>query len=413
MFRSVVYSKHFNLIGANSVDDHGRFVYSDYIGGIPFVNSPFFIDKIKKIVKERSIDAIYPTMDSVIAILKRNEDEIGCPIVSSNIDTVEICLSKLKTYRALDDIVKTPKIYKLRDIKEFPVFAKPDVGYGSRGVQLIHEESELEEFDKKNPNILYCEYLPGDEYTVDCFTDKKGELRYYLPRLRKRIQKGISVNTIEVIDEKKEFKEIVEKINKNIRFRGAWFVQLKRDKNGKLTLLEIAARFGGSSSLSRAKGVNLALLSLFDIFDLEIQIIVNEYGVELDRAFNNRYKIDLEYNEIFVDFDDCVIINKKINTQLISFIFQCVNNNIKISLLTRHKYNIETSLNDYRISDVFDRIIHIKDDTPKSFYIDNKKSLFIDDSFTERKDIWEKKGIPVFSPDMVECLINWKNESIT
>ncbi|HPM11666.1 MAG TPA: hypothetical protein PK941_14605, partial [Paludibacter sp.] len=73
VFRSVRYSSHFNLIGGSSVDDHGKFVFSNYIGDIPFVDSPFFIKKIKEIVRDKKIDAIYPTMDSVIAVLKKHE----------------------------------------------------------------------------------------------------------------------------------------------------------------------------------------------------------------------------------------------------------------------------------------------------------------------------------------------------
>ncbi len=406
VFRSVRYSSHFNLLGGSSVDDHGKFVFSNYVGDIPFIDSPNFIRKIAEIVKDRKIAAIYPTMDSVISVLKKHESEIGCLVVSSDVETVEICLSKSRTYKALNGIVKTPKVFDLHEIDVFPVFAKPDIGYGSRGVKLITSKYELEQHSRKNSNVLYCEYLPGDEYTVDCFTDKNGKLMYYSPRQRRRIQKGISVNTLEVSDNNGEFKEIVKKINDRIKFRGAWFVQLKRDENDVLTILEIAARFGGSSSLSRAKGVNFSLLSLYDTFGYDTEIIQNSYIVELDRALNNKYKLNLFFNEVFVDFDDCILIKEEINTNLMAFIFQCISRNIKISLLTRHKNDIEISLEKYRILKVFDRIIHIKDATPKSYYIDNKNAIFIDDSFVERKDVLKNKQIAVFSPEMVECLIS-------
>ena len=36
-------------------------------------------------------------------------------------------------------------------------------------------------------------------------------------------------------------------------------------------------------------------------------------------------------------------------------------------------------------------------------------SLFIDDSFAERKRVKEACGIPVFDLDMVESLLNWKS----
>lgn len=61
---------HFKLIGANSVSDHGRFIFEKYIGDMPLVSSPDLITRIKQIVADYSIDYIYPTMNNVIAILK-------------------------------------------------------------------------------------------------------------------------------------------------------------------------------------------------------------------------------------------------------------------------------------------------------------------------------------------------------
>ena len=74
VYRSVKNSTHFNLIGASSVDDHGKFVFENYIDGIPFITDSSFIDVMKKVVAENKIDAIYPAMDAVIEILKKNED---------------------------------------------------------------------------------------------------------------------------------------------------------------------------------------------------------------------------------------------------------------------------------------------------------------------------------------------------
>ena len=217
---------------------------------------------------------------------------------------------------------------------------------------------------------------------------------------------GISVNTVPVREGLDEFEVIVEKINANMRFRGAWFVQLKRNKSGELCLLEVASRFGGSSSLFRLKGVNFALLSLYDAFDIDVGIIENDYSLELDRSLTNVYRIALHYDEVFVDFDDCILLGKsQINIQLVSFLYKCINNKIKITLLTRHSDNIYKTLENNRLLQVFDRVIHLKPEEKKSDYIDNLNSIFIDDSYQERHDVSVYKQIPVFSIDMVEGLI--------
>jgi hypothetical protein len=57
---------------------------------------------------------------------------------------------------------------------------------------------------------------------------------------------------------------LANKINKKLHFRGVWFFQVKENINGDLSLLEIAPRVAGTMALSRLKGVNLPLMSLFD-----------------------------------------------------------------------------------------------------------------------------------------------------
>src|SRR5665213_1840143 len=240
IFRSLKYSTHFNLIGGSSTDDHGKYIYEDYIGGIPYITDENFIPVMKKIADDRNIDAIYPTMDAVIVELKKHEEELGCKVISADLAVVETCLSKSETYKQLGDVIKVAKVFKPSEVNQLPVFGKPDIGYGSRGAKRIDTNEALEEFILSNPGSILCEYLPGEEYTVDCFTNKDGELLYFMPRVRQRVMNGISVNTVPYYNNLPEFSEIVRAINQKINFRGAWFVQLKRDDTGKLTLLEIS-----------------------------------------------------------------------------------------------------------------------------------------------------------------------------
>lgn len=404
---SVKYSTYFNLIGANSIDDHGKFIYDDYIGGIPFVNDKNAIKELRKIVEDRNIDAIYPTMDLAITILKQHENELGCKVVAPPLETVEISLSKEKTYEILKNVVNIPSSYKnIEEIEKYPVFVKPKIGYGAIGTKLVKNQDELESFlsnsDKDN---LILEYLPGEEYTIDCFTDRHRELKYCSARQRNRIKSGISVNT-SFAENQEEFKEFVEKINNKIKFRGAWFAQVKRNVDGELALLEIASRLGGSSSLCRGVGVNFAQMTLFDIFDYDVNILKNEYPIVMDRALDNVYKCDIKYNTVYVDYDDCLILDKsKVNTELISFLYKAMNENKKIILLTKHKGNLEEGLEKFRIKNIFDEIIHIRQEEQKSDYIKDTNSIFIDDSFAERKNVKEAKNINVFSPEMICTLL--------
>jgi hypothetical protein len=408
--RSLRYSTHVSLYGGNSVNDHGKFVYENYIGGLPFIDDPFLIQALRDVVLKYNIDAIYPGTDNAITVLKSKEAILGCKVISPDLSVAEICLSKRKTYALLKDKIRVPKEYlSLHDIEMYPVFFKPEIGYGSRGVYKASNKQSAERFILENfasrDGIMLLEYIPGEEYTVDCFTDKNGILRFCSARTRNRVLNGISVNTSPVKDEYGEFLKIGNLINEKLSLRGAWFYQVKRDENKELVLLEIASRMGGSSGLYRNLGVNFALLSVFDAFDCDVDITVNDYDIELDRALSNCYNIQFHYECVYVDFDDCLIINEKVNEQLVAFLYQSINENKKIVLLTKHAGDIHFSLKKYRLSNLFDEVVWIEKGGEKYKYINEQNSVFIDDSYQERKKVRENKGIPVFSPDMIESLL--------
>jgi len=407
--RSLKYSAHIELFGANSINDHGRFTYKNYFDGIPYIDDENIIPYLSKLVSKYKFDAIYPTMDKVIWKLKANERALGCKIIASNSNTTEICLSKRKTYETLHSIVNIPKIFNTpEEITSFPVFIKPDIGYGSRGVSKVNSKKELSCFFNFRllSDYVVTEYLPGIEYTVDCFTDRLGELMFVGPRIRGRISNGISVYTQPIIEDASMFEEIAIKINQTIKLNGAWFFQVKKSANESLVLMEIASRLGGSSSLFRGIGVNFALLSIFNTFDIDIEILLNDSLIEMDRALDNKYKLNINYSTVYVDFDDCLIINKKNNLKLIKFLYSCLNKGKRIILITKHENDLKESLKTYRLSELFDEIIHIDKADSKAEYITDTNCIFIDDSFAERKTVKEKLEIPVFSPDMVEVLIN-------
>jgi len=405
--RSLKYSAHINLIGASSVEDHGRFVYTNYVNNVPFVDDPGFIPAIKALVMAHKIDAVYPAMDAIITKLAMAQEEIGCRVIASPAATTEICLSKKKTYAHFKDVIRVPEVFSsLNDVREYPVFIKPEVGYGSRGARLVRNEEQGRQHLQEYPSSIILENLPGEEYTVDCFTNSEGALLFSRPRKRKRISNGISVHTVPVAERLDECGDIAERINAHMTLRGAWFYQVKENKDGELVLLEIASRLAGSSSLYRNLGVNFALLSVFDAFGHQVNVFHNDYPIELDRALDNKYKVQLDIERAYIDFDDCLLLNGKVNVQLVALLFQFLNKGIKLILITKHDRVVEDTLDLYRLRSVFDEIIHLPKEECKYRYMVPDRAIFIDDSFAERHQVHKHLGIPVFAPDNIECLLD-------
>lgn len=406
IYRSLRHSTHFEIIGASSTDDHGRFIFPNYIEGIPFHDSPEFLTKLKSIVKEYRIDAIYPAMDSVASTLKNIENNLDCKIICSNSDATNICASKSATYNHFSQDISCPKQYSTLESAIYPVFIKPDRGYGARHCFKAENLESAKAFIKNNPHgpFLIQEFLPGKEWTIDCFSDRHGSLRFHGVRGRDRISNGISVRTTTSTDFSELFLSWANLIQKKLSPQGAWFFQAKADRNGHPTLLEIAVRPGGSSGIFRCQGVNFALLSAFDAFEKDVLILQNNYTIELDRALTSSYKLEIKYQHVYLDLDDCLISNNRVNEQLVSFLHQAINSKKTITLITRHTKNLQETLKSMRISELFDKIIHLKNREKKSSHIHHKEAIFIDDSFSERQDVALNCKIPVFSPDMVEAL---------
>lgn len=403
--RSLEYAVHFTLYGANSVDDHGRFVYTNYIGGLPFLGTGGFLSAFKEVINAHHIDAVYPATDSTIAFLKANEALLGVPVIASDSATTDICLSKSRTYQLLEKRIPTPAMYAdANHVKHYPVFLKPDIGYGSRGVKKANNAKELLACLEESPKHLILEYLPGKEYTIDCFTDRNGKLRFTGPRERKRTANGISVNSASMpIDN--AFQDMANKINTHLSFNGAWFFQVKEREGGELVLLEAASRMAGSSGVYRAKGINFAALSIFNAFGIDVEILINiDQEIEMDRALDTQYKVKLDFEHVYIDFDDTILLRGMVNAQLTGCIYNFINHGKKIHLITKHNGDIHNTLKTYRLDSLFDEVIHLQKSDEKWRYIAHKNAIYIDDSFAERRQIRAKLALPVFDTDMTSLI---------
>jgi hypothetical protein len=407
IYRSLCASTHFNLIGGSSTPDHGEFAFTNYIGDLPRVDAPDFTEKINAAIEEYKIDFIFPAHDSVVLRLAHDQAQgkLNCKVVTSPVGTCEVARYKRKTYELFEGVIPTPKIYNAQNLQasDLPVFLKPNVGQGSKGTYLAKELEDIAFYTKKDPSLLLLEYLPGKEFTIDCFTDKDGKLLFCEGRERVRIQNGISVNSASVQDDR--FEKMARLINEKLEFRGVWFFQVKENKDKKLVLMEVAPRVAGAMGLVRCKGVNLPLLSLFDANGMAVGVFENTYNMVIDRALENTYEHDIDYKHVYLDFDDLVIFDGKVNPRVMAFVYQCINKGVKVHLLTRHKEDLNVTLKKYRLHDTFDELIWVQGDDEKHLYIKDKDAIFIDDSFAERKKVHDECRVPVFDGHMIEGLM--------
>ncbi len=257
------YSKFVELIGGTSISDHSEFVFKELIEGFPYIDHKDFLKFLNQKIFEHKIDCIYPAHDSVSVFLSEHASEIPAQVIITDEFTTKLCRSKKATYEffAGEDFI--PRTYvSVNDVDHFPVFVKPEIGQGSQGAMKISNMSDLVRALEENHDLIICEFLPGMEYTVDCFTDSDGTLRVVKLRDRERIRTGISVRSRSISTDSRVL-EIANHINSRLKFKGAWFFQLRRNNNNDYMLMEISPRIPGTMGVSRNSGINFPMLTLF------------------------------------------------------------------------------------------------------------------------------------------------------
>jgi hypothetical protein len=398
------------VFGFSSIDDHGRHVFRNYVGNIPYISDPVFIEFINDIIKLHSIDLLFPTHDSVAKLLAERRADLACKLVVSDYETTCICREKRRIYSAFKGCPFTPTIYdKDYDNIEFPVFVKPNKGQGSKYTKIVRDRDDLKEALRSIYDPVVVEYLPGEELTVDCFTDRHGTLRFIGPRSRSRIRFGISVNS-RSIPVTPEIGSIAAEMNRRLRFRGLWFFQIKKDESGRFKILEISTRTAGTMCLYRHQGLNFPLLSVYDALDRDVEVIQNTFNIEVDRTLTNRFSIDYEFDTIYLDYDDTLVCDGKVNIYILMLLYQWAHQKKQVILLTRHDKCLKESFEKFHIHEsLFTKIYHFDWNQEKAELIDkDKAAIFIDNAFSERKKVFELKGIPVFDVDAVDCLLDWR-----
>jgi len=226
----------------------------------PRATSTDYIEFLKKICIENSVGLIVPTIDTELLILSKHREDflkLGVNVAISDMALIEACRNKNYTADLLNKIeIETPVVYDPENII-YPCFVKPYDGSCSIGAFTLHDESMLTSDILNNPKNMFMELVSKsyDEYTVDIYFDRNGDLKSLVPRLRietraGEISKGVTSKGI-------VYDYLKPKLVKLKGARGCITLQLFVDvKKRSFKAIEINPRFGGGYPLAHAAGAN-------------------------------------------------------------------------------------------------------------------------------------------------------------
>jgi hypothetical protein len=397
------YSVHVDLLGASSVDDYGSFRFEQYVGDVPNIRDAAFDTAFGQLIKLHEIEVVFATHDSVLEHLAPRAAGMNFYLVNGDPHATQVARRKSLTYGLFADCAWCPTTYAQAElVDDWPIVVKPDCGQGGRSVTVVASSAELSGVRVDDPVLV--EYLPGEELTVDCFSDRRHRLAWVGARTRNRVRAGITMRS-ELLQPTSDIVGIATTINERLSLRGPWFFQIKRARNGSWKLLEVSCRVGGAMVAQRAQGINLPLLAVQDYLGRDLIMLPNRWVSLIERCIATRARLDFEYDTVVIDLDDTLVIDGQANPVALAFLYQSIVDGKKLVLLTRHAFDVAETLHRARIAvDLFDHVVHISATDPKSDHV-TPTSIFIDNHFPERAAVAERLDIPVLDVDALEFFI--------
>ena len=225
---------------------------------------PGYIKQLLSIVKANSVKLLVPTVDLDLKRLARNKPKfaaMGCRVLVSTPQVVDICQDKRKTYRFLvQNGFDTPLTISIasalsRGKLDWPCFLKPWDGYASRGNAIVKNRKELLFFAKRIPNVICQEFIRGTEHTCDVYVDFNMKVRCVVPRKRIEVRAG-EVSKGQVVKNHHIMNEAARLVETLGAGPGVITLQLFLTADDKVKFIEINPRFGGGAPLSIKAGAN-------------------------------------------------------------------------------------------------------------------------------------------------------------
>jgi carbamoyl-phosphate synthase large subunit len=304
----------------------GRYLNPDF-ETIPLANDPAFAETVLSLCRKKNIKALLPLVTKELIPLSKHRNEFeqaGIKLLVSPDASLEIAINKSRLYEFLQWRGIAVPEYRVVDgsaplateqfktaVEELgypskPVCFKPSVSNGSRGFRIISEQmNELDLLLNHKPDstylrlpeairilssgffpeLLISEFLPGEEYSVDCLANR-GESVLIVPRIRKRMINGISVEGEFVNDE--SIISYCRQIIQELQLHGNIGIQVKKSTSGPFLILEINPRVQGTISAALGAGINLPVLAIK--LELGLPILPEEFIVKWGTKFSRYWE---------------------------------------------------------------------------------------------------------------------------
>ncbi|MBI5642879.1 MAG: ATP-grasp domain-containing protein [Deltaproteobacteria bacterium] len=223
---------------------------------LPLAKEPSFTAALLHLIKEKRPGLFVPTVTEeldTVSALKGEIESLGCRVFISPPASVKIANDKLRTavFMSINNI-PVPATYSGDTHREtvirelgLPLLAKPSFGRGGRGVVVF--ESAKEALGENRKGIIFQEFIPGDEFDVNMYIDRRGIIRAAVALKKTELKEGVVGNALRVERAvRTDAVELCKRAARSLNLEGPLDFDVRLRADGTPALLEINARLGGN-----------------------------------------------------------------------------------------------------------------------------------------------------------------------
>lgn len=292
-----------------------------------------YIDALVSICEKENVNVILAGSDDEALNLKQNESAFSARIIGSSFNKMALLSDKFELSTSLQENgLEVPDFFIADSLENLesklqtlgypnsPVLIKPRSGRGSRGLKLIMGKvdrfenfnskvnHEIDFFELKRifenreselPNYLFSEYLPGDKYSADVLVDN-GKVASMVLRNNGNKPKVAPPTMIADIVYDRDVIEYAKQCCECLGLDDFAQVEVGRDKNGILKLIEINGRL--DATLAITTGIDLNYYELL-IYKAKNGGFPKDLNIEY-QGLSKRFIRYLEYDFIDIDNDE-------------------------------------------------------------------------------------------------------------
>lgn len=229
--------------------------------GLPRLDGSVYAEVLLQACAEHDIDVVVPTRDAELLSLARRRHRftaIGTTLMLPSTASLETALDRWSLYRVCDGLAHRPRTAVFGSDVElsrwrFPLVLKPRYRADPRPVHVVRSAAEARRLRRDNA-LLLQEHLPGEEVQVDVLTGPLGSIVAAAPR----DADGPTAHLHHCADAIVAARRVV----RALRLSYASTVKFRRDRDGRLALLDVVPRVSEGMTASVTAGVNLPWLAV-------------------------------------------------------------------------------------------------------------------------------------------------------